>query len=189
MFLADVLANVGSPNLESFENFTATNQRDLSTLTASDFVLSTQLTNRFGVYNVPDFFGTHATDGTNYVVTVVNEPLNFSFGTPQKAFGINITDFGDTVVPSSLVLSIDGVPLSSIASSFLPNGNELFFGVIDSTGTFSSATLTYGADAIGLDELYTAVPEPSAFLFGLIVLSAISYMNRKSCQAIEAARS
>ena len=53
--------------------------------------------NEMGVFDQqPDFFGTHATDGTHYLVWEDGSAyMDFQFTSPVKAFGINVTDFGD----------------------------------------------------------------------------------------------
>lgn len=187
---ADFLAATVNPSLESFESFSATNSRNLTNLAANDFTLSVGPGENFGVFNqAPDFFGTFATHGVNYVVShVATSSMTFTFNQPVAAFGLNVTDFGDNQA-GDLILSV-GPDSYTIASGPRPNGNQLFFGVIDTMGSFSSVTLTAQGDSIGIDEVYTAetvqiVPEPHSlamFLIGICCVTLLSVVRRSRRQ-------
>ena len=63
------LAELSSPNLESFEGLVADNVPGAVTLfNVPSFTVSVQGAT-MGIFDTPDFFGTFATDGSNYIVT------------------------------------------------------------------------------------------------------------------------
>lgn len=169
---ADFLAVADAPSLESFESFTATNTRNLSNLVTTNFTLTAN--SNFGVFDEqPDFFGTFATHGSQYIVSGANSSsMTFTFDQPIAAFGLNITDFGDNANDGDLILTIGGESFA-IASAPLSNGNQLFFGVVKTASTFSSATLTIEQDSIGIDEVYTATANSSPIARATIFVDGV----------------
>jgi hypothetical protein len=174
----------GPLGMESFEgllvdNTQATNRSDL-------------IVNSFKLHGVPyysdaglsvwntSYSGQHATNGTKYVSVASISNLDFCLCTPCKAFGLYITDWGDFGT-GTLCYSINGQTASQIAVSPLPNGNELFFGII-STQSFNKITLfnNINGESYGIDEVYhCCIPEPVSaqlMIFGLI----LALKHRKS---------
>jgi len=114
--------------------------------------------------------GHFPTDGTEYVsyglTSAASGGLDFDLVQASTAFGLFITDFGD-VSQGSLSLSTDvgegnaGLLIAQNPPP-QPNGNLLFFGIIQNT-PFSVVhlTLTTPNDGIGVDQIYMqSIPEP-----------------------------
>jgi hypothetical protein len=131
---------------------------------------------------------------TNKTATVT-----ITFAQPVKAFGIDLTGFGNIGPGKFIGVSIDGVPYTQLFGSGTGpnknlNGGSEYFG-IDNIGKFTTITFTElgtknGADKFGLDDLsyVFAVPEPSTvafFVFGslAIVGLALKTRSRKVFQA------
>lgn len=165
---ADYLAALGEEALlESFEGVPATNiqsgteyvQTDAFTLTCSDAGTKPA----FGVFNRPNA-NCHATDGNNYVVAFngVARTFNYNFNESIRAFGLKITDFGDYRPRGyDIFLRNENGENHRIAVAMLPDGNELFFGIITDT-PFTQATIyrRNGGDGFGMDGIYYALAEP-----------------------------
>ncbi len=177
----------GSATLESFESVTAANSRNSTSLTVGNLTVSSNPA--FGVFNTsPNFFGTSATHGTNYIVSNIGGTTTFTFSQAISSFGINITDFGDNNTSSDVLqvsLDVDNTNIV-IANAPRGDGNLLFFGVV-TDGAFNSLTFSYGAsEAVGFDEVYSviaptsgpSVPEPSIWLLSVIGF-ALLFTNKK----------
>jgi hypothetical protein len=152
------LAEAGTVSMESFESLTPTNAPtgDTALIAVTDFTMSVAAAD-IAVMDLVDLNGQHATDGTNWIVwqSGTNEILTFDFLFPINSFGINITDFGD-FGNGQMTFSNDVGDSFVAAVTPLPNGNALFFGVINSEITFTRVEFlnTVQGEAMGLDEVY-----------------------------------
>lgn len=175
-------ASGGGLNFESFEaNFAVA-----SSIAFTDFTVSETIgANALGqVRNYP-IAGLNAviTDGTGAIFYDDNGSsigTFFSFTSPVNAFGIDIaTNNGSTV-------TIGGSVSTSIS---LSAGVPKFFGVIDTTGTFSSITFNAsGGPNVGFDSASTGmaapisepIPEPTTmFLMGFGILGLVGFGIRQ----------
>jgi hypothetical protein len=169
---ATFLAAAGALYLESFEGLPATNSVAPGfSAVLGDFTLSTNASG--GVFNVLDYFGTHATDGANFVefessaTPIPQLTAQFAFGSPVTAFGLFITDYGDfTGSVMTFVTSSGASGTAALGSK--PDANDQFFGIIDTT-PFDTIELS-GNDPYSLDKVRltpsaappAAVPEPAS---------------------------
>lgn len=185
---ATFLANVSNPTLESFEGLTATNTQSSSNLVAGQITVIPGSNTILGVWDNP-VNGPHATDGTNFIranvdLDTASTSVTFSFGIPINAFGINITDFGDVNPGGRLLFTNDAGDSFTVASGALPESNEIFFGLLNTSNNFQSVTFFNEnlVDGTGYDEIYSnAVPIPSAvWLFGSGLLGIIGISRRKN---------
>ena len=174
---SNFLATMSGPNMESFESFNA------FPLPASDFFVMTDFTMSAlpmtgGSQPVhtpalhaelgPDFtLNISATDGPAFVRydSDAGETLRFTFNSPQRGFGVNVVDWGDWGI-GSLILSDDLGNSFTVATTPRNDGNQLFFGVINTQSTFSQIDLLSQPtlNSFGIDEVYyggNIVPEPS----------------------------
>lgn len=198
------LSGLNDPTLESFESL-PTNVPNVNPIFASDLAMSISATGTGGLDwfvsddNRPIVAGTFATDGAKFIEAGTRRgdtapySITFSFFSPIRAFGLHIVDFGDVLAPGELTIATNQGDTAVIAATppQLTNGNILFFGLVSTSGPFSSITLSNSAvvDGIGIDELYYAatVSEPiplAIFCVGLIALrwlrrQQIYYVNHK----------
>ena len=132
--------------------------------------------------------GLFATDGSQYIALGttgdVGGVTNYELDTPSTVVGFSVTDFGDKGVNDSgtLIFRTNTGEMQNIASSPLPDGNQLFFGAIADT-PFSSFSVeaSTSSDGYGVDEIYVnSIPEPSSLLLaGISGLLGMSYRRRK----------
>ncbi len=172
------IAASGTLGFESFEGLTATNTETapFSAVLAA-FTVSTPAGSPAGVWNTP-FLGDHATDGANYIeINQFTPTITFLFSSAINKFGLTITDYGDfTATP--LAFSTNAGASGSAAAGSKPDGNEQFFGIIDTT-PFTSITFT-GSDPFAIDGVRFGsgagtVPEPtSALLLGAGLLAVVA---------------
>lgn len=149
----------GTVSLESFESLPATNQIDSSTVTVSDFTITTDNPPELGLWNrlYQGAFATHGTQwlGIEESRLVVPQVTTLSFNAPINHFGLYATDFGD-FGDGNLVFASDAGDEATAAFSGEPSGNRQFFGIINSAGAFRTVTLTHSiaGEFFGLDEIY-----------------------------------
>jgi hypothetical protein len=172
----------GTLSVESFEGLPATNTLGPGVIATAGFTVTPNSAGA-GVWNT-DSSGSHATDGTQYVLAGFNNgSLTLAFVSPITSLGLWITDWEGTQSTASNLsfgdnLGDSAVIVSGINGDFQPNGNELFFGAI-STAPFSVVTLTSNStgDTWGIDDVQTGVvPEPASSLLlggGLLGLAAL----------------
>lgn len=175
--LTSFLAAAGGTSFESFESLPG-RSRSLAPISTALLTVSTTSA-PIGVQTGADTpdpgYGSHAVDGNHYVsVYLPNVPqgsIRINFAAPTTAFGLYLTDIGETsgqIVLSSNVGAFSGG--ISVEGDSRPDGNTRFLAFTQSQA-FTQVTLTVtGVDeAYGLDKVYvSAVPEPaSAALFGL----------------------
>ena len=190
---ADFLSAAGTLTFESFETLSIWPQES-SDIVTPNFTVSPNEGTKIGVRTIPGW-GLHATDGDHYLAANANvtpEPSQTSvsliFNEGITALGLWITDFGD-INPGDLTFSNDvgnAYTLRSSPATLLPDGEKLFFGIINTDNAFLSATFINSCanDGIGLDSVYIKpVPTPSAFLLGSIGLVIASRRLRKRTTA------
>lgn len=188
----DFIAAAGATSFESFEQL-PTGPRAVSAITTPLFTISTATTPigvlQTGVNSPVDGFGSAATDGIHYVSAylpnVSQGTLTFTLAAPSKAFGLYLTDIGET--DGQIILRTNAGAFSSdlIAGThppLLPNGYVRFVGFTqDQAFTQVTLTVTGVDDAYGLDKVYvSAVPEPaSALLMGLGLASLLASRRKR----------
>ena len=159
------LSAAGSMSMESFEGLIATNSFTANSLALDDFTLTViDPVHKLGVWNTTPSWGGHATDGSNFVdvQSGTNEILRFDLDSSSNAFGLNIVDWGDWG-PGTLTFSNDAGDSFVVATSRLPNDNEMFFGVINTDMAFDRVELTntISGEAYGVDEVYYGIAGPT----------------------------
>ena len=175
---AAFLSDAGGLNFESFESLTATNSVAGSfSASLPDFTLTAGPL--AGVFNLADYLGTHAIDGSKYVEVEggTQQTMTFTFSHAITAFGLTISDYGDiiTALGNPLVFTTNTGFSLSAAFSGRPDANNQFWGFIDNDTPFTSVTLTTAVgpfgDPFSVDAVYTsqaavnaAVPEPTSLL-------------------------
>ncbi len=157
------LSSVCPERLESFENTPL--RPEIPDPLALDGLVVTSTTasgpNAFAVSNLVDpNSGAHPTDGAQYLVPAGGYPytVTFTFQTPINSFGIDIIDFGDGFTSGSLFLTTNTGDNFTIAAvpPFLANGNVLFFGILNTSASFTEVSInkTTSDEGISLDSLY-----------------------------------
>lgn len=176
--LGSFLTAAGPLDFESFESLPATNLLDASAFVLPGFEVTHSFAPdmQLGIFDTP-LSGTSATDGLNFLVyqSGFNEELIFRFLSPINAFALDITDWGDYLQgQGTLDFSSNAGHSLTIASSPLPSGNQLFFGITDSQASFTEVRLSnslfgegFGVDAVryGFNETPvtpTGVPDGGA---------------------------
>lgn len=123
-----------------------------------------------GIWNVPAFGGS-ATDGSQWVgFSFCDDGCNpdtkiLTFSSPINTFGFNISDYGDFGT-GSLEFSNEIGEVFTATSSGGADGNLLFFGLINSTVSFTTVTLsnTLTGEFYGIDEVYYCLAAMNADL-------------------------
>lgn len=155
--------------MESFEGSPVQNNLILSSITVPDFTVTT--VTMMGVYNGPTGWGGHATHGVNFVaISSSAEELDFSMNDPVKAWGINITDWGDWG-SGTLTFQNNLQDVYRMAFSPRDDDNEFFWGFVGDQ-PFNRALLTNSivGEGYSFDELYYGIPEPATL--ALVTLGA-----------------
>jgi hypothetical protein len=172
---ATFISAAGTLGFESFEGLAASNSvaaafsRSLAAFTISGSPDA-------GVFNLANYLGTHATDGTKYIEVEGGgqQTITFLFGSPITEFGVTITDYGDfTAGAMTFVTNNGGSGNAALGSK--SDGTDQFFGFIDVANPFTSLTLSTAVGAVGdpfsVDRVRfsdttsaTPVPEPASLL-------------------------
>jgi hypothetical protein len=181
---ADFLLNSSPLNMEGFENLTATNNRVLTSQTLADFAMTMSQGDTLGVFDDPDFFGGHPTEGSNYVgFSDGHDYVDYAFNAGMDTFGINLIDFGDFGVGTITFSNDLGYTFTAAFSPQL-SGNEQFFGIMtDFEFTNVRLSQNISGEFYAVDEVYYGsqqpVPEPATMLlFGAGLLGLVG-CNRK----------
>ncbi len=168
--LGSFLTAAGSPlALEGFESSPAGNQLDAPALLFPGF----EVTHSFapdlelGIFNVP-LAGISATGGLNFLVyqSSIDAELIFRFLTPINAFSLDLSDWGDYQQgPGTLGFESDAGHALTIANGPRANGNQLFFGIIDTAASFTEVRLknSLPGEGFGVDSVrygFIAPPPP-----------------------------
>jgi hypothetical protein len=185
---ATFMSAAGALGFESFEGLAASNvasagfSRSLAAFTIAG-------SPNAGVFDLADYLGTHATDGTKYIEVEGGgqQTLTFTFGAPIVEFGVTITDYGDFAA-SALIFSTNTGASQAAAAGSKPNGTDQFFGFIDAANPFTSITFTtpvgqFG-DPFSVDRVRfsaaasgTPVPEPASLL--LMGTGVVAVLRRR----------
>lgn len=110
------------------------------------------------------------------------DPLTFSFDNAINAFSITFRDL-DMNFGGTFTYSIDGTPAETLLISGSGNNQNLFFGVIDQTKTFSAITFDrsvgdgYNYDLVNFG--VTNVPVPAAAWFFASSLIGLAGLARR----------
>ena len=173
-----IAATPFSMHMESFEELPVDNTYNVhSTLQLADFSLVTD-SPHLGVWDHIPAWNGHTTDGIKHVkVTDSDHNLYFHLNEPVRAFGLNITDWGD-IGSGTLTFSNSNNALFTIGVTPLPQENELFFGLI-SDQVFESVTITssIGQEGYSIDEVYYGIPEPASI--GLLAIGSLALRKRR----------
>ena len=183
------ISAAGTLGFESFEALAVSNSvaagfsRSLSAFTISASPTA-------GVFDLANYLGTHATDGTKYIEVEGGgqQTMTFLFGSPIIEFGVTITDYGDFAA-SPMTFVTNGGGSGNAALGSRPDGNDQFFGFIDAAHPFTSLTLSTAAGAVGdpfsVDRVRysagspvsTPVPEPASML--LVGTGLLTVLRRR----------
>jgi hypothetical protein len=160
----------------------------------------------YGLFGGVNGNGTYPTDGSQGLSINSANRLSIAFASPLRAFGYFGTDLGDNDNVLTMIFTLDGNLVDSVAvPTFIggQNSSKFFFGYIGDTANTlfnkvefsSSLTSTTNTDAIGIDQIRvataaqvtgttifvnpTAVPEPASILGTLLVGGSILALKRK----------
>jgi hypothetical protein len=164
------LAALSGVSTEDFTSVPVGSSSAALTFTGSAGNINGTLTGGGQVINSPSF-GTYATSSVNFYDNQFNA-FTIAFTSPIAAFGFYGTDIGD--VSQALQITLDAglatQRVFTVANTIGGNdGSLLFWGITDTTNTFSTITFAQsGADRFGFDDLTVGdarqvtggVPEP-----------------------------
>jgi hypothetical protein len=182
------LSAAGTTILEDFESYSVSAQE--SPISTTYFNVSTTPilggTSSFLRIDGGDGSGIDPADGEKTLVagstTLDPFTLTFDLTIPVTSVGFWVTDFGDGL-PGSISFTNNAGDSITVVTSPLPNGNELFFGLINDSSAFTSFSLvkTSQADGYGLDRMFLSqVPIPPAlWLFGSGLLGFVGMARRR----------
>jgi hypothetical protein len=144
--------------IESFEELPPTNRTDTAAVPVQDFTITTDNPPRLGIWD-RRFEAIVATDGIQWIGVeenqlVVPQVTTFTFDRPINHFGLYLMDFGD-FGSDNLVFANDLGDEATAALASQPSGNRQFFGIINSSRSFRTVTLTHSnqGEFYGLDEV------------------------------------
>lgn len=129
--------------------------------------------------------GGYATDGDYFIRYDLDTPppetseLVLELDAYAKAFGLNVTGWGDLAGTGLLTFSLDGVPLFVVGLSLVASPDPRFAGVISST-PFDEVTFTQyliADEAYSVDEVRYGIPEPGTL--ALLGIAGTALIRRK----------
>ena len=183
----DFLTAAGATELESFEDLVATNALDSITIVTDNFVISTSTGDPdIGIFDISNA-GAFATDGSNYVSyqSGENESIVFTFDNEINAFGLDITDYGD-FGSGNLTFSNSAGDMAVAGISGTQNGDQIFFGAVNTDFAFDTVTFTNTilGEGFGVDKIYSAgstvVPEPASV--SVLLVGGLCLLRRNRVQ-------
>lgn len=199
-FLNNLASSVGTEDFESVSsgtynllgiNFPGSAGSITATLTGSSMEIC--------AYNGCGGSGRFAISGTHYLDT--STQFNLAFSSPVSAFGFYGTDIGDFGGRLTLMLTGGGTATltipTSLGSSGSSSGQQIFFGFIDPTLSYSGiqfGNTSGGSDFFGFDnmiigdlqQVQLSVPEPGSFVMlglGLLGLYSLLLLRRRAIRS------
>ena len=164
----DFLSVAGPLSFEGFEGLTANNSASLTSITASDFVV-TASNNKLGVFDA-FFAGQVATEGAQFLghQSGMDVTTTFTFDSGINSFGFDLLDYGDFGVGQLTLVNNAGDNVVVAISGGI-DGNIQYFGLIsDFIFTEAIFTNTIPGEAFGFDKVSYRIPEPATIcLLGL----------------------
>ena len=184
------LSAVGTTILEDFESFGIVPLQETPISTTYFDVATTPIlggTSSFIRIDAGTAGDIHTIDGIRTLVagstSLAAFTLSFDLAAPTTFVGFWVTDFGDGGA-GNLSFTSNAGDSFVIASSSLANGDELFFGMVNDTSSFTSFSLvkTSTDDGFGVDRIFLSqVPIPPAlWLFGSGLLGLIGIARKKA---------
>jgi len=166
------LASLQNVTEESFESLVATNIANQAVLDANGFSVSST-PNQLGIFDFRTGGDTYATNGIKYLVIAnPDQPVvaTFVFDVPIFAVGFDITDYeGGKALP--LTFTYDGGTV--VASNTAENGVQEFFGIIDTSHSFTQFTLSNPSqtgDGFGIDFVASTATSTMAQCAGPLIV-------------------
>ncbi len=190
------LAAANGVTVESFEQLAA-RTRSTDPVTVASFTVTPSpglLGVQDGANSPEDGHGAFATDGTKYLFTYRENQaagtLRFDLSAPATAFGFDFTDLGETAGLFTLTTNAGEslTPQTALeAPPLRANGNQAFFGIVQST-PFTQVFLTSTGidDSYGIDKVSVhPTPAPASLLTGLLgaVPGATLLLRRRNVKA------
>jgi len=188
---ASFIADSGALDFQGFEGMSLTNTATFTSVSSDGFMVESFGSTRLQVAN-GTFGGNHGVGYdpafnpfAQFLWVVDSHPYNsratLTFDRPINEFALTITDANEiTGFSIETDHGFSYAPFTSMGA----DGNELFFGLIDSESSFTTVTLK-GRDPFAIDAIHyssmTAVPIPAGiwlFASGLIALG-VSARRRK----------
>jgi len=168
-FQAAVALSGATMTVESFEGVTPVS--GIPSLDMGEFLVDPIN----GVLDVADFT-LPGTDGTRWLrVYTTAFPTLFVFDDPVNVFAVDIANLF-TYSGGSLSFQLDGGPTNTIVNQAGSGGRDVFFGVIDTTSSFSTIAISENIvsdENIVFDRVQFGIPEPATVcllgLGGLVV--------------------
>jgi len=173
----DFLANAGSLDFESFEDFSPVDT-DLTVLNLGDFSITNLNPDSDELIVEDTDYDVHATHGSQYVYWFVFDfggGLQWDFSSQISAFAFTLTDPVDW--EGQITFSNNAGESETIVVGSLPDSSEIFWGFV-SDFTFDTMEILHTSDfdAVGIDEVYYT-PEPATVL--ILGLGGLVLRRRK----------